>query len=229
MGFDRTPKRNVCMIIMGILFDFIGTTVIEKDPSMLNSCFVQAFKDHGVSVSDELIKANRGKDKKEMITGVLTELNCPSHLSDPILNSLQSHLENNLDNFSENEGASEIIVYMKSKKIAVGLGTGLPRDTFEKIFRHLNWSAVQFDYIGIAGETGKGRPHPDMILDMLKKCNLQDNEFLKVGDTIADIQEGKNARVFTAAILSGTQDEKEIISQQPDFIIRSLAELKEIL
>ncbi|MGZ8518400.1 MAG: HAD family hydrolase [Chitinophagaceae bacterium] len=42
-----------------------------------------------------------------------------------------------------------------------------------------------------------------MILDMLKKFSLQKEQFLKVGDTVADILEGKNAGVKTAAILSG--------------------------
>ena len=51
----------------------------------------------------------------------------------------------------------------------------------------------------------------------------------KCGDTIADIQEGKNAGVLTAAILSGTQNEREIAQQQPDFIIHSLAELQNIV
>lgn len=109
------------------------------------------------------------------------------------------------------------------------MGTGLTRDTFEKIFYHLNWDVPGFDYIGIAAETGRGRPYPDMILDLMKKCNLQQDEFLKIGDTVADIQEEKNANVFTVAILSGTPIEKEIILQQPDFIFHSLTQLKEII
>ena len=39
----------------------------------------------------------------------------------------------------------------------------------------------------------------------------------------------ENAKVMTAAILSGTQDEKEINNSHPDFIVRSLKELKQIL
>ncbi len=216
------------MIINGVLFDFIGTTVIETDPSMLNDCFVRGFKDHGVQVSSDIIRANRGKDKQEMIRDILVNLNQPLHLIELVLNSFRKHLQNNMDNFQENEGAIDVIRYMKERKIAVGLGTGLPRDLFENIFLHLQWNNIPFDYIGIAEEIGKGRPHPDMIFDMLAKCKLVNTEFLKVGDTVADIQEGKNAQVLTAAILSGTQDEKELTLQQPDFIIRHLTELKEI-
>lgn len=217
------------MSIKAVLFDFIGTTVIEKDPSALNRCFVKAFSDHNIKVDTDLIKANRGKDKKEMIEGILTQQNSPPHLTGAILQSFKVHLENDLDNFYENEGANDIINYLKERKILLGLGTGLPRDIFENIFAHVGWKTNTFDYIGIAEETGRGRPYPDMLLDMMKKLNLHNDELFKVGDTVADVMEGKNASVTTAAILSGTQDEKEIIGSQPDFIIRTLDEIKQII
>jgi phosphonoacetaldehyde hydrolase len=217
------------MFIKAILFDFIGTVVMEKDPSTVNRCFAMAFKDHGIEITDELIKVNRGKDKRDMIMAVLKNAGHSLELHDSIMNSLKEHLENNLTNFSENTGAKEIIEYAKKKGMVVGLGTGLPRDTFESILHHLQWGDPAFDYIGIAAETGRGRPYPDMILDMLKKCDLKNTELLKVGDTVSDIQEGKNANIMTVAILSGTQDEQEIMNQKPDHAIRHLSELKEII
>src|SRR5689334_24881039 len=96
------------IVIRAVLFDFIGTTVLERDSNMINSCFADAFLDHGIKVSKEIIKAGRGKDKREMITGVLEETNNTSTLIDPILDSLTSRIENNLDNFYENDGANEI-------------------------------------------------------------------------------------------------------------------------
>jgi phosphonoacetaldehyde hydrolase len=216
------------MRIKAILFDFIGTTVIEKDPSILNNCFVKAFNDHNVNVGIESIKANRGRDKKEMIDRLLSALNYPLHHTHAVLDSFENHLKNNLDNFYANEGAAELLYYLKERKILIGLGTGLPRATFETILNHVGWKTDTFDYIGIAGETGRGRPYPDMIFDTMKKFSLRNDELLKVGDTVADVREGKNAKVMTVAILSGTQDEKDIISSQPDFTIRSLHELKQI-
>src|SRR5215475_9212566 len=112
-------------MIKGILFDFIGTTVIEKDPSTINRCFKTAFADHGVSIDDESIRSGRGKDKMEMITGTLNQMHQPVHLAAPILNSLTSHIESSMDNFSENEGATETIEHLKKNGVVVGIGTGL--------------------------------------------------------------------------------------------------------
>ena len=217
------------MAIKAVLFDFIGTTVIEKDPSVITRCFVSAFKDHGVQVAASMIKAHRGKDKRNMVGIVLSEKGLPLTLTEPVLHSFQSHLQSSLDNFGTNEGADDMIRFLKERKILVGLGSGLSRDMFEAILHHVGWNENAFDYIGIAEEIGKSRPDPAMLLDVMAKLHLKNDELLKVGDTVADVEEGKNAKVKTVAILSGTQDEKEILRANPDFKIRSLNELKQMI
>jgi phosphonatase-like hydrolase len=217
------------MRIKGVIFDFIGTTVIEKDPSLLNRCFVQAFSDHQLTVPIEIIQANRGKDKKEMIGEILQQSNVAVTLTGSVLQAFRFRLQNDIHNFHENTGAADMFHHLRKKKIKIGLGSGLPRDIFETILDHIGWKEPDFDYIGIAEEIGKGRPHPAMLLDMMDKCRLRKKELLKVGDTVADVEEGRNAGVITVAILSGTQAENKIIASRPDFIIHSLQELNAIL
>lgn len=217
------------MTIKGILFDMIGTTVLEKEPMLIHQCFMHAFVKHKIPVSFNEIKSIRGKDKREAITDILKQHNYSCDLCESILVAFKRCFENNLENFSENKGFKEIVSFLNNKKIKVGIGTGLPKDMFELIFKQLSWAAYPFDYIGIGEDIGHGRPHPAMIHDMMTRCNLKHHELLKVGDTIADIQEGKNANVYTAAIFSGTANESEILRQNPDFTIRTLAEIKDIL
>lgn len=164
-----------------------------------------------------------------MIKIILEETNHSVILTESILLSFKEHLQKNLNNFSENSGFRELLKYLKENNIKVGIGTGFPREIFDGIFSYLKWEALELDYIGIAEEIGRGRPHPDMIFDMMDKFKINKNELLKVGDTAADIQEGKNARVATAVILSGTQNEGDLRKENPDFVIRSLNELKEII
>jgi pyrophosphatase PpaX len=68
-----------------------------------------------------------------------------------------------------------------------------------------------------------------MIFEMMKSVNVNADEFLKVGDTTTDILEGENAKVRTAAILSGTQPEELLRSAHPDFILNNLEELIDII
>jgi phosphonatase-like hydrolase len=217
------------MAIKAILFDMIGTTVSEKDPMFINNCFVKAFGEHKISVTPELIQKNRGRDKNQMIGDILKALDYPPQLSGSIMQRFQRNVEKGIHNFSAAEGARDILGSMMGRGIKVGIGSGLPRVVFDRVFHHLQWDEIPFDYIGISEEVGRGRPHPDMILDMVKKMNVSVAETLKVGDTISDIQEGKNAGVKTVAILSGTQPESQLRDEQPDFIIERLTELRDIV
>ena len=65
-----------------------------------------------------------------------------------------------------------------------------------------------------------------MIFRWTKLKISETKEILKIGDTIADIQEGKNAKVLTAVLLSGTQSEKDLIDQEPEFVLNKLMDIK---
>ena len=65
----------------------------------------------------------------------------------------------------------------------------------------------------------KGRPYPYMIFRNMEKLELKDvSRVMKVGDTVADILEGKNAGMVTVGILEGssvmglTQEEYEALT-----------------
>ncbi|MDP4261644.1 MAG: HAD-IA family hydrolase [Bacteroidota bacterium] len=217
-------------MIKAVLFDFIGTTVKEAHPEVINNCFEKAFTDNNVPVDISLLKKERGKDKKVIIENVLQSLQLPLSLVQDIYASFKGNVEINIHEFYENDGASVIFSYLREKNIKVCIGTGLERTVFSKIFNHLKWDSSYFDYIGIAGETGRSRPHPDMIFDMIDKLGIPDkNAILKVGDTLADIREGKNAKVRTAVILSGTQPRDILLEAKPDFVVTSLSGIKEIV
>lgn len=216
------------MAFKAILFDMIGTTVRENDPMFITNCFIRAFAEDKIDVSASLIKMRRGQEKAAMIGDILKELDFPQTMGPSILQRFRRNVEQGIDNFSPAEGARDIIASMMSIGIKIGIGSGLPRDVFNQVMRHLHWDAIPFDYTGIAEETGRGRPHPDMIFDMLTKLNLDGKDLLKVGDTVADIQEGKNARVKTAVILAGTQPENILRAENPDYVIHNLSELRNI-
>ena len=217
------------MKFRAVLFDLIGTTVTEK-PGTIISCFQDAFKKNNIETDIVFLNAHRGRGKKEIIESLLKTRGIPEETTIKIYDNFISNVESSINNFSATAGADEIFSYVKSLGTKLGLGTGLPRSIFELISRQLGWNRAMFDYIGIAEEIGTGRPDPEMIIQMMEKLNIVDgNEFLKIGDTAADIQEGKNAGVKTAVILSGTQASGMLRNENPDYILDSLSDIKEII
>lgn len=217
------------MKIEAVLFDVVGTTVREKEKSAVVNCLQDAFAAHRITVPVELIRAQRGKEKREMISTILMAMKAPLHLTNAVLLEFKKLFIQRLHNFETMDGFTDVIQHLISKQVRIGIGTGLSADLFTMIIGHLHWDVKSFDYIGTAENAGRGRPSPEMINDMVAKLGLDPLTLLKVGDTTADIQEGKNAGVLTAAILSGTQPDITLLNAQPNFILYKLTELKEIV
>lgn len=69
-----------------------------------------------------------------------------------------------------------------------------------------------------------------MIFDAMRKLQISDpRTVLKIGDTVADIEEGKNANCFTVAVLTGTQTRKQLEDAKPDRIVDSIRDLLKLI
>ena len=104
---------------------------------------------------------------------------------------------------------------------------------------------VSFGYVpdcgsmceGIARATGKmpiyiGKPHPTMVLELMKKFHKQPSETLVVGDRLyTDIASGVNAGVDTVCVLCGevtlADIEKAEGNQVPTFVFAHTCEIVE--
>jgi phosphonoacetaldehyde hydrolase len=217
------------MAITAVFFDFIGTTVLEQNNDVVLTCFQKAFADYGITVEKDVLHNHRGKDKDHMIAEVLKSAKKDLRKKGEILISFKKHFNDSIGEFSENKDLEPTVEYLRSKKVKVGIGTGLPKDVIQVLLEHFHWERFGFDYISTSQQIGKGRPNPEMIIDMMVKLHLNNFQFLKVGDTVADIQEGKNANVMTAAILTGTQPESILRKENPDYVIKRLLDLKQIV
>lgn len=217
------------MKFKAVFFDLVGTTVIEK-PGTIIGCFEDAFRTNNVKIDNEFLQSHRGRGKKEIIKSLLSSRGIPEETTLRVYDDFRSNVESRIGDFSSAHGTKELFSLVKSLNMKLGIGTGLPRSIFELISLQLGWDESKFDYIGIAEEIGSGRPDPAMINNMMKKLDIiESKELLKVGDTAADIQEGKNAGVRTAVVLSGTQDSGMLRNEKPDYVLESLTDIKKII
>ena len=213
-----------------VLFDTIGTVVKENagNNSLIINCLTNAFRTKHIELTYHEVNLVRGKSKIEAIHDLLILKNKPFEFANEIFSNFILLLKDHISEFSEQEGAAEIFSFLKKKKIKIGLGSGLPEEIMNEICKRLKWKDI-FDYKASSESLGQGRPHPMMIFDAMKKLGIHDPEnVLKVGDTVADIEEGKNAGVFTAAVLTGTQELVVLKEANPDFIFNNLSGINKI-
>lgn len=213
----------------GVLFDTIGTTVVEQRPDIIRNCFAEAFVSEGFAVTSAEISSIRGQDKLGGIRQLITQRGGDERVAISVLNRFKENFRSQLRDFREVDELDSVLSQLRNDGARLGVGTGLPGDLFKLLYDHLRWERFRFDFIGISDEIGFSRPHPAMIDLMRQRFGIGKEEFLKVGDTVADIREGKNAGVRTAVIMSGTQSSTLIKNEQPDFICETLSQVVALL
>ena len=197
---------------------------------------MHAFAKHGIELAPDPINKHRGKQKSEAIQTLLKEAAELSpadaeRIGDSIYRYFLHELESNLSSISEIDGATELFRHLKSKDIYVGVGSGFPMQVVQAILSQLGWLDERLlDYVGSADQIGVGRPNPKMILDAMERLNITDgSKVVKIGDTVVDVQEGKNAGAWTVAVLTGSQTEAQLKAAAPNYILSSIRELGRLI
>ncbi len=86
-----------------------------------------------------------------------------------------------------------------------------------------------FIHIATALDAKKPKPNPEVLIETIKKWDVNMCDCLMVGDSVADIRCGKAAGTKTIAVLTGLFSRDELVKENPDLILKNVTELPEIL
>ncbi|WP_057940298.1 phosphonatase-like hydrolase [Algoriphagus resistens] len=220
-----------------IVFDMAGTTVNENN--VVYKSLQQAINQLGHDFSlDTILLVGGGKEKLQAIRDILKPVySSPEDLEKntqiayaDFLNILKSAYENlTVDTY---KGTLSLFDFLRKHGIKVALNTGYNKMTALSLLEKLGWKAGEtFDALVTANDVKNSRPAPDMIYVAMEKCGITNTkEVAKIGDSIVDIEEGKAAGCgLTLGVTTGAQTAEQLNTADPDFIIDSLLELKEII
>ncbi|CAE8619709.1 unnamed protein product [Polarella glacialis] len=128
---------------------------------------------------------------------------------------------------TEVAGTSAVFARLRAADSKVFVGSGFPQHVVSAIVKNMAWDV---DGALSSDALGAGRPDPIMVNKAMELSGVIDrSRVVKVGDTVVDIDEGRNAGVVTVAVLTGTQSRQKLEAAKPDFIIESVAELPKLL
>ena len=111
-------------------------------------------------------------------------------------------------------GAVAGVSVMRAAGLRVGSCTGYPRPVAEKMAERAALAGFFPDCLVCATDVAKGRPSPDMCLEILRRFGLSEpRRVVKIGDTVQDVLEGKNAGLWTIGVtltgsLTGLSEEE---------------------
>ncbi|PZX56775.1 phosphonatase-like hydrolase [Algoriphagus chordae] len=220
-----------------IVFDMAGTTVNENN--VVYKSLQQAINKLGHDFSlNNVLLIGGGKEKLQAIRDIMKpvyssaedlEKDAQIAFADflTILKAAYKNLEVNTY-----KGTCELFSYLRQHGIKVALNTGYNEQTALSLLEKLGWKEGEtFDALITADDVKNSRPAPDMIYVAMEKCGISNaKQVAKIGDSVVDIEEGKSAGCgLTLGVTTGAQTSEQLNTADPDFIIDSLVELKEII
>lgn len=215
------------------VFDMAGTTVNEDN--VVYKTVRAALAKHGVEVSlDTVLEFGAGKEKFKAIADILEQTKNTSIDANRVFEDFKGMLEEAYAKLEVTyyDGVEAFFHLLKSRGVKVVLNTGYDQKTASTLLDKLGWAAGnQIDAVITADDVVNGRPSSEMIDKAMDMFGIKNPEHvLKAGDSVIDIEEGKNANCgWTVGVLTGAQTREQLETAQPTLILDSLTDLEKVL
>lgn len=206
-----------------IIFDLDGTLIdaYEAIAEGIN----QMLKSFGYpEQKSEIIKGKVGRGAEELIKSFVKEQDYQK-AAEAYLKSQELLLPKMAKLFP---GVKEILKRLKSKGCKLAVASNRPRYFSEILLRHLK-IAQYFSLVLCADQINSYKPNPKILFLIIKKLNVPAEETLYVGDMALDAETGRNAKVKTIIVLTGSSTKEEVLAAKPFGIINQISELLPLL
>lgn len=232
------------MKIEGVIFDYAGTTMDYGCFSPV-AAFIKAFKNKGIDITIEEAREPMGKLKIDHTRDILAMKRVENEFEKiyqrnykdedvlSIYNDFEKVLFSSLKEYSKlNPYVLDTIEKLRGMGVKIGSTTGYTKEMMDIVLPALKEKGYVPDFCIASDEVSKGRPEPLMMVENARALDLKDmSKVIKIGDTVVDIQEGKNAGAYSVAIIKGSSElgltQSEVENMDEDELLRKMKAVRE--
>ncbi len=227
--------------VKAVISDLAGTTV-DFGSCAPAGAFVQLFEHHGVNATTADARGPMGIHKKDHIQAMLemrsigkqwSQVHGHAWTQEDLDMLYQKFIPMQLEALPRYgdviPGVVETVEELRARGMLVAVNTGYNREMLEIVLQKACEGGFIPDASLCAFDVPKGRPAPWMIFRLMEQLEVYPPQaVVKIGDTIADIEAGLNAGVWTVGVtktgnLVGlTEDELEALA--PDELDQKVAD-----
>ncbi len=201
------------------VFDWAGTT-IDYGCFAPVKVFLEVFKEKGIEVTLDEARAPMGLLKIDHIKAMLSgnrvaKLWAEKYQRDwtmddvkEMYKSFEEKLFKILADYTDPVPfCTETINTLRNMDIKIGSTTGYTDEMMNIVVPLAEEKGYSPDFYITPSSVPAGRPFPYMIYKNMLELKTGDTDcVVKIGDTISDIKEGRNAKVWTIGILKGSSE-----------------------
>ena len=228
-------------IINTVIFDLYDTIIYPKKKyiSAPLQAFIDTFANLGYKDDSEnftrLINKHMGKSKIEHLKSII---------NDPYMENFNNKNHNEIYKlFIKNQCVIlgnpnyvrldplflETVEILKNQGVKnFGATTGFNLEMTNILLKEASHQGLKLDMIITSDDVKHSRPHQEGINKILKKFNTKPDNCIKVGDTVMDIFEAKNAKVYSVGITTHLKP-RDFIVVGSDYIINNIRQLPYVI
>ncbi len=125
------------------------------------------------------------------------------------------------------EGVPELLATLSGQGVLMSVATGKSGPRARSLLKQLG-VLDHFTHVIGGDEVARAKPAPDIVLRALELMEVPAGETFMVGDAWTDLVSAREANVMAVAALWGESDQEELLSHQPDAVVRHPSEILDL-
>lgn len=218
------------------VFDMAGTTV--DDHGIVYIALQDAVQETGAPVAVADLQEWMGADKVTAITALM-ELGGQEPTQERVAAAFVRFREILAERYAATPpvalpGVAAAIATLRSRGIKVALTTGFDDDVAYPLLESLGWGVGEgagntVDAVVTTSDVAQGRPAPYMIHRAMERTGVHDvRKVLAAGDTVVDVQAGRNAGGISVGVLTGKLGRDALSVHSHDYILTGVVQVPEL-
>jgi phosphonoacetaldehyde hydrolase len=191
-------------LVTAVIFDWAGTTVDHGSLAPVRT-LQKLFAGRGMPVTEEQARRDMGIHKRDHIRAILrAKIGAAldeGHVEDLFAAFIPMQMDCLAAYSAVIPGVPATVEALRARGVKIGSTTGYTRPMLDLLLETAAAQGYQPDCALCPEDTAAGRPWPWMCyLNAIRLRSYPMHTMVKVGDTISDIEEGRNAGMWTIGI-----------------------------
>lgn len=216
-----------------LVCDMAGTTVEEG--GLVYQLLRKSMTDDGLVVSEADMHPWHGAKKEAVIAHFCTQQGTPaSGVNDRVARIGEAFLAGIDDAYFQEASPIDHIDLslinffrqLKDADVKIALDTGYPPNVQNGLIKKLGLDKVIDSHVS-SYDVSQGRPYPYMIFTLMERLGIEDvKRVAKVGDSVRDIEMGKNAGCgLVIGVESGADTAEKLLKAGADIVLPRITDL----
>jgi HAD superfamily hydrolase (TIGR01509 family) len=205
--------------VEGVLFDWDGTLVDSYNAD--TSAYLAMFKEMGIAWGIEELEDHYSPNWYE----VYRAAKLPRKRWEDADRAWRAHYAKHRPKLVS--GARRVLARLANAH-PLGLVTSGDRDRVTRQLREFHLSSL-FAARVCSGDTQRKKPHPEPLRLAVRQMKLRPSACVYVGDAPQDVEMARRAGVRAIGVLGPFPTEKRLRAARPEFLIKSIEELPDVL